>query len=216
MVIIITKINSERQLANLSQSLVNTEPMMAHDSGLLVAVENNEVYQNTRKKVDSFFDGLDNTTASLVVSQPNFNLVKDGASHIQGMPKDSFVVVYNSDYTIPRGCVKSMVDYLRFYPGLGIISAMEVGEENVSRVVGNIYEPSGYLTIDNSQMKMQCTDGGLYAVDLVRESLFAIRKNELDELLSNETPYEGYWGLSLRKCGYMNAIETNITIRKEV
>lgn len=216
MVIIITKINSERQLANLSQSLVNTEPMMAHDSGLLVAVENNEVYQNTRKKVDSFFDGLDNTTASLVISQPNFNLIKDGANHIQGMAKDSFVVIYNSDYVIPRGCVKSMVDYLRFYPGLGIISAMEVGEENISKVAGNIYEPSGYLTIDNSQMKMQCTDGGLYAVDLVRDNLFAIRKNELDELLSNETPYEGCWGLGLRKCGYMNAIETNITIRKEV
>lgn len=216
MVIVITKINSERQLTNLSQSLVNTEPMMAHDSGLLVAVENNEVYQNTRKKVDSFFDGLDNTTASLVISQPNFNLIKDGANHIQGMPKDSFVVIYNSDYVIPRGCVKSMVDYLRFYPGLGIVSAMEVGEENVSKVAGNIYEPSGYLTIDNSQMKMQCTDGGLYAVDLVRDNLFAIRKHELDELLSNETPYEGCWGLSLRKCGYMNAVETNITIRKEV
>lgn len=216
MVIIITKINSERQLTNLSQSLVNTEPMMAHDSGLLVAVENNEVYQNTRQKVDSFFDGLDSTTASLVISQPNFNLIKDGTNHIQGMPKDSFVVIYNSDYIIPRGCVKSMVDYLRFYPGLGIISAMEVGEENVSQVVGNIYEPSGYLTIDNSQMKMQCTDGGLYAVDLVRDNLFAIRKNELDELLSNEMPYESCWGLSLRKCGYMNAVETNITTRKEV
>lgn len=216
MVIIITKINSDKQLANVSQSLVNTEPMMAHDSGLLAVVENNEVYQKTRSRVDSFFDGLDNTSASLVVSRQEFNLIKDGVELLHGVPEDSIVVIYNSDFIIPRGAVKSMVNCLRFLFGVGIVSAMRTDAENVARIIsGNIYEPASYNKLDHEQIKEQSRGDGLYSVDLVDSNLFAIRKRDLEGFLSQEQPYEGYYGLSLRKYGLVNVIDTNILIRKE-
>lgn len=216
MVIIITKINSNKQLANVSQSLVNTEPMMAHDSGLLAVVENNEVYQKTRSRVDSFFDGLDNTSASLVVSRQEFNLIKDGVELLHGVPEDSIVIIYNSDFIIPRGAVKSMANCLRFLYGVGIVSAMRTDAENVARIIsGNIYEPASYNKLDHEQIKEQSRGDGLYSVDLVDSNLFAIRKRDLDGFLSQEQPYEGYYGLSLRQYGLVNVIDTNILIRKE-
>lgn len=216
MVIIITKINSDKQLANVSQSLVNTEPMMAHDSGLLAVVENNEVYQKTRSRVDSFFDGLDNTSASLVVSRQEFNLIKDGVELLHGVPEDSIVIIYNSDFIIPRGAVKSMANCLRFLYGVGIVSAMRTDAENVARIIsGNIYEPASYNKLDHEQIKEQSRGDGLYSVDLVDSNLFAIRKRDLDGFLSQEQPYEGYYGLSLRQYGLVNVIDTNILIRKE-
>ena len=189
---------------------------MAHDSGLLAVVENNEVYQKTRSRVDSFFDGLDNTSASLVVSRQEFNLIKDGVELLHGVPEDSIVIIYNSDFIIPRGAVKSMANCLRFLYGVGIVSAMRTDAENVARIIsGNIYEPASYNKLDHEQIKEQSRGDGLYSVDLVDSNLFAIRKRDLDGFLSQEQPYEGYYGLSLRQYGLVNVIDTNILIRKE-
>lgn len=209
MLSVITEVESKEQLYKLSQTLVNNEEaILRQGTGLFVAIKNKGLSVDVRKTVGSFFTDHENSFVEFKTVAKSFDLLVDSkdAFNVNGRGE---VCVVDGGVVVRRDGIDELLWRLKGSFD-GVDSALRVNNENPTTVIGDIYKPKGVIKQNGDLIRRSAGDE-VVSVDLVDRGLLMFSEAGWIDF-DGRKRFEGFWGLDLRRLGYMCGINVGVVV----